>query len=220
MTVKSTHELFIVTENIDRYHAYRAAKRGKAGAVGDGLSLERICQGVYMHAGADPELIFNRYGLRIAHYLFPQASLSFSTAWFKAPRMGRVFVTGQYQYARALFDGSDRFAIVQSIGEVDPSNKKLHTLEAFKDKLGKFKMLVDTPELTLLNMMSSTKRHSEKHLGDAAQNALIAHLIEKHHSKAAVLSALEKVAIDAGRENEFRRVINVIYPPPNPTSYG
>lgn len=223
MAVKTSDELYIVNVNIDRYHAYRAQKAGKsasgagAGATG---ALERICQGVYMRLGDDPDKIFERYGLRIASYLMPQASLSYCTAFLKKPYEGRVFLTGQYQYSRPLFGSGDRFVIVQSIGEVDPDNPKLHTLETFKDKLGTFQMLVDTPELTLLNEETSTKRHAEKHLNAENLDKLIKQVVKKHGGKAQALSALEAIAGLANRQSEFQRVIKLIFPPAKSQSDG
>ncbi|MGW8342412.1 hypothetical protein ACWGY7_22495 (plasmid) [Xanthomonas axonopodis pv. khayae] len=79
--------------------------------------------------------------------------------------------------------------------------------------MGEFEMLCDTPELTLLNMMTATKRHSEKHLNSEEMDELIAHLMEKHNGKAGVASALEEVALMAERPNELRRLIGLLYSP-------
>lgn len=201
-------EILIVRENIDRYKAYRKNKKG----------LERVCRGVYKREDVDREVFFTRYGLRIANHLFPSASLSYATAWLRKPAMGRVFVSGQYQYQRQLFDGSDRFVIVQSIGILAPGNPRLHTLEKFVDPFGSFEMLCDTPELTLLNMMTPTKRHVEKHLKTEDQDALIAALLSKHKSKGNIATALEEIAGEADRINEFRRVVNMLYAPPKAVS--
>lgn len=196
-------EILIVSENIDRYKAYRNNKRG----------LERVCRGVYMREGLDHEAFFERYGLRIAHHLFPSASLSYATAWLRRPRLGRIFVTGQYQYQRQLFSKSDRFVIVQSIGVLEPGNPKLHTQERFKDALGTFEMLCDTPELTLLNMMTPTKRHVEKHLDAIDLAELIEGLLTKYKTKGNIATALEAIAEVADRTSEFQRVVQMLYNP-------
>lgn len=208
-------EILIVSENINRYKAYRRHRRGKLADEGEPQedALQRICRGVYMRKGVDREAFFQRYGLRIAHHLFPSASLSYATAFLRKPALGRVFVTGQYQYQRQLFDKSDRYVIVQSIGVLEPKNPKLHTMETFKDPYGKFEMLCDSPELTLLNMMTSTKRHTEKHLDRKDLDELIEMLLAKHKSKGNVASALEEVAAAAQRENEFRRIVTLLYSP-------
>lgn len=198
-----TPPLLIVGNNIDRYHAYRASKAD---------DLERICQGVYVNAGDEHEEIFGLYGMRIASYLLPQSSFSFATAWLRRPRMGRVFVTGAYQYARTLFGDKDRYMIVQSIGVVDPKNPLLHIKQVFSDPMGDFEMLVDTPEMTLLNMQTSTKRHSEKHLKGDDEAALIQHIVDKHGDRLGATLALQRVAMAADRMSEFERCIKAIFP--------
>ncbi|MCD0261687.1 hypothetical protein [Xanthomonas campestris] len=210
MPLNPKHEIYIVGVNVDRYVVYRGSKSKD---VNSEPAVVKICQGVYMQNGLDAESVFNRYGLRIAHYLTPSATISFSTAWHKAPKMGRVFVTGQYQYVRPLFGASDRYNIVQSVGKVEPDNPKLHTMETFRDPLGEFTMLCDTPELTLLNMMTATKRHSEKHLNSEEMDELLGHLMKEHGGKAGVASALEEVAVMAERTNELRRLIGLLYSP-------
>lgn len=195
-------EILIVSDNIDRYHAYRRNRQE---------ALERVCRGIYMRQGMDREKFFQSYGLRIAKMLFPSASLSYATAFLRKPRMGRVYVTGQYQYQRQLFDKSDRFVIVQSIGALEPENSNLHSEVTLKDPYGSFRMLCDTPELTLLNMMTATKRHHEKHLDGQDLDDLVDMLTTKHKGKGHLVSALQVVAESAGRENEFKRILQLLY---------
>lgn len=113
MPLNPKHEIYIVGVNVDRYVVYRGSKSKDANSE---PAVVKICQGVYMQNGLDAESVFNRYGLRIAHYLTPSATISFSTAWHKAPKIGRVFVTGQYQYVRPLFRCQRSYNIVQSVG--------------------------------------------------------------------------------------------------------
>jgi len=234
-------DLFIVGENIDRYVGYRASR-------GEDAQLMRVCQGIYTwrrrkHATDEQEMarrdrLFEHYGIRIAKYLFPNASLSFNTAWLRKPRQRRVWLTGQYQYLRPIFpwEGEQStsvrrhkellremaakpesgvkdeiFAVVQSLGTVLPDEPLLHTMEKYRDKLGTFYMLTDTPELTLLNLQTSGKYHVNKYLSEPEEDALIRHLIAKHGSPEDLLSVLRKVARLADRWDEFKRVVNVIY---------
>lgn len=234
-------ELFVVGDNIDRYTGYRSSR-------GPDAPLMRVCQGIYTWArrpGASDEdemqrrdRLFQLYGIRIAKYLFPKASLSFNTAWLREPRQRRIWVTGQYQYLRPLFpvegdksttlkrhkelmrepDSKARlgtkeeiFAVVQSIGKVSPRQRLLHTKEKYRDKLGTFYMLTDTPELTLLNLQTSGKYHVNKYLSEPEEDALVRHLLAKHGSPEAVLGVLRKVAKLADRQPEFKRAVNLIY---------
>lgn len=210
-----TDELLIVSHNIDRYRAYRAANRIVADpknpdAPGHPV-LEQIIQGIYMHHGADPERLFTAYGVRIANTLFPNAALSYACAYHRAPVHGRVFITGAYQYTRRLFNKSDRWMLVQSIGVVDPNDATLHTPQTFVDGLGKFEMLVDTPELTLLKMMTPTKSYAEKHLPQSDMSALI-HSAERRHGGSArkLTKALQSVAERSGYKAECNRLLAII----------
>jgi hypothetical protein len=93
-TLDEKHDVFIVGLNISKHDAYFAYRRDK--------EIVRAAQGVYFRAGLDAAQLFEVYGIRLANHFFQKAALTHSTAWYKRPTHGRVFVGGEYPYKKVI----------------------------------------------------------------------------------------------------------------------
>lgn len=192
-------------ELVDRGWAYRK-RRLPPGAPG---GLAHVAQGIYCPRTADREEIFRLYAIRVAHHFRPHSVLSFSSAVYRKPTLGRVFISGDYQYTTPMFDDPERFLIVQSLGIVRPDDERVQTLQEFSDPMGTFQMAVHTPEVTLLNQFNATKHHGEKHLRPGELAMLIAQVFARtgRGSRTLALAYLETLAQDVDRVAEFRRLV-------------
>ncbi len=193
-------EVFIVGFNITKHDAYFACRRDK--------KIVRAAQGVYFRAGLDTEQLFNTYGIRLAHTSFQKAALTHSTAWYKRPVKGRVFVGGEYPYKKIIAPYDGDFQIVQSlVKNPDYSDERIYELVEFSDPFGTFKMYCTTMEMTLLHLMDATKKNVEKHLPDAIIDEIFDGLKNKYGGKTALLSALEQIAVATDKTNELDRLL-------------
>lgn len=250
-------DVFIVSKNILKHEAHLACKR-------DNL-IERVAQGVYFRVGADPKVLFQNYGIRLAHLFFSNAVLTHSTAWYKRPVDGRVFVGGDYPYKKNIADSlGEDLRIVQSLirpgldvavkeadegeallalqqcvsGEIpadDPRRTealltfglkpdvvvdgalleklrparraRMYEYAYFEDTFGKFKVASATPEMLLIQLMDATKHNIEKHLPEVEMEKLAELLVERHASWPEAVTAVEEIAVESGKENEFERLM-------------
>lgn len=250
-------DIFIVGLNISKNEAYLASRRDKR--------IARVAHGVYFPVGSDAAALFEQYGLRLAKVFFANTVLTHSTAWYKRPVDGRVFVGGDYPYKKIIAEnvGVD-LRIVQSL--IHPELKRaLHdadeaeslmvleqvlagTLEAtdpvvaralktfgqtegaevtaelvaackpkrlarmyeyvnFEDQFGPFKIACATPEMLLLQLQDSTKQNVEKHLPEVETDKIVELLVEKHSTWPQALVALEELAAETEKLNEFERLM-------------
>lgn len=193
-----TDELFIVGFNINKHEAYTACRNSK--------TLVRAAQGVYYRPEADVERLFEVYGLRIAKYVFPHAALTHSTAWYKRPRFGRIFVGGDYPYRKAVAQSAGDYLIVQSMVQPDLTDPLMYELVQFTDPLGVYEVHATTPEMTLIHLMDATKQYKEKHIPDEDMYKLVDIVMARHKTPAAALKTLAAIAEKAHATNEFKRL--------------
>lgn len=192
-------DVFIVGQNISKHEAYYACRRDR--------EIVRVAQGVYFRAGKDVNELFHAFGIRLAKYFFAHTALTHSTAWYKRPVDGRVFIGGEYPYKRIIAPYGGDFRIVQSMVHPDLTDARMYSLEVFQDPYGAFEMYCATPEMTLIHLMDATKANIEKHLPDEEMEKIAALLYKKYGSKSATLAALEDIAVAANKQNEFDRLL-------------
>lgn len=192
-------DVFIVGLNITKHEAYFACRRDKV--------LIRAAQGVYFRAGKNVEELFNAYGIRLARYFFQNVALTHSTAWYKQPKDGRIFVGGEYPYKKIIAPYGGDFRIIQSMVHPMLDDERMYEKIRFEDSFGEFEIHCSTPEMTLIHLMDATKQNVEKHLPDVEMEKIITLLLNKYGSKAATLTALEEIAVAAGKQNEFERLL-------------
>lgn len=196
------HDVFIVGLNITKHEAYLACRRDR--------EIIRVAQGVYFRAGKSAEQLFNEYGIRLTNYFFQNVALTHSTAWYKRPVDGRIFVGGDYPYKKAIAPYGGDFRIIQSMVNPKLDDARMYELVRFEDAFGPdqaFEMYCATPEMTLIHLMDATKQNVEKHLPEVEMEKIVALLLEKYNGKAAVLTQLEEIATATGKENEFDRLL-------------
>ncbi|NMX77785.1 hypothetical protein HBO23_32990 [Pseudomonas sp. WS 5532] len=192
------HDVFIVGLNTDKHEAY-ACKRDK--------EIVRVAQGVYFRAGVDVDALFEQYGIRLAKYFFRSAALTHSTAWFRKPVGGRIFVGGDYPYKKVVAPYGGDCLIVQSMVHPKLDDVRMYQVVTFEDPLGSFEMHCATPEMTLIHLMDATKKNVEKHLPETEMEKMFQQLQEKYGSKSAALAELETIAQVADKTNEFERLL-------------
>ncbi len=191
--------VFIVGLNITKHEAYFACRRDK--------EIIRVAQGVYFRSGTNVEQLFNEYGIRLAKYFFQNAALTHSTAWYKRPVNGRIFVGGEYPYKKIIAPYGGDFRIIQSMVHPKLDDPLMYELTRFDDSFGEFYIYCATPEMTLIHLMDATKQNVEKHLPEVEMDKIFDLLLDKYHSKSAMLTSLEEIASDAGKRNEFERLL-------------
>ena len=192
-------DVFIVGENITKHEAYFASRRDKL--------IVRVAQGVYFRAGKSVDALFEEFGIRLAKYFFQNAALTHSTAWYKRPVEGRIFVGGEYPYKKAVAPYGGDFRIVQSMVHPKLDDKRMYELTSFKDSFGEFFMYCATPEMTIIHLMDATKQNVEKHLPEVEMDKIFDLLLSKYHGKAGMLTTLEDIAAAANKRNEFERLL-------------
>jgi len=197
------HDVFIVGFNISKHEAYFACRRDK--------TIVRAAQGVYYRAGLDAEKLFDIYGIRLANHFFQKAALTHSTAWYRRPKHGRVFVGGEYPYKKVIAPYAGDFQIVQSLVNPRIDDPRMYELVEFEDPFGKFDMYCATAEMTIIHLMDATKKNVEKHLPEEEISAILAKLHEKYGGKAQLLTALEEIATVADKVNEFDRLLKYYF---------
>lgn len=196
------HDVFIVGLNITKHEAYFACRRDKL--------IVRAAQGVYFKDGKEPEDLFNEYGIRLANYFFQKVALTHSTAWYKRPKDGRIFVGGEYPYKKVVAPYAGDFKVIQSLVNPQLDDPRMYEMVRFEDGFGPdaaFEMPCATPEMTLIHLMDATKQNVEKHLPDVEMEKIVAQLLEKYNGKAAMLTQLEEIAVAANKQNEFDRLL-------------
>ena len=196
-------DVFIVGFNITKHEAYFACRRDRV--------LERAAQGVYFRTGRDVQKLFDTYGIRLANHFFQKAALTHSTAWYKRPTHGRVFVGGEYPYKKVIAPYAGDFQIVQSLVNPKIDDPRMYELVEFSDPFGTFEMYCATAEMTILHLMDATKKNVEKHLPEVEIKAIFAKLHDKYGGKAQLLTAIEEIAKDADKENEFDRLLKYYF---------
>jgi hypothetical protein len=192
-------DVFIVGFNTTKHEAYFASRRDKL--------LVRVAQGVYFRAEKDPASLFEEFGIRLAKHFFQKAALTHSTAWFKRPVGGRIFVGGEYPYKKQIAPYGGDFRIVQSMVNPRLEDKRMYELTGFKDRFGEFEMYCATPEMTIIHLMDATKQNLEKHLPEDEMEKIIDLLLAKYNGKAGMLTQLEEIAVAASKRNEFDRLL-------------
>ena len=192
------HDVLLVGVNTDKHEAY-ALKRDK--------QIVRVAQGVYFRTGKDAEVLFELYGIRLAKFCFQSAALTHSTAWYRKPVDGRVFLGGDYPYKKSIAPYEGDFRIVQSMVHPKLADERMYELARFEDPLGQFEMHCATPEMTLIHLMDATKKNVEKHLPEQEMDKIFEQLQLKYGSKASTLAALETIAQAAEKTNEFERLL-------------
>ncbi len=193
------NDVFIVGLNITKHEAYFACRRDKV--------ILRVAQGVYFRAGKSVDQLFNEYGIRLAKYFFQNATLTHSTAWYKRPVDGRIFVGGEYPYKKVIAPYGGDFRIIQSMVHPKLEDPRMYELTCFKDPFGEFEMYCATPEMTIIHLMDATKQNVEKHLPEAEMDKIFDLLLDKYHGKAGMLTTLEEIAAAADKRNEFERLL-------------
>jgi hypothetical protein len=176
------HDVLLVGVNTDKHEAY-ALKRDK--------QIVRVAQGVYFRTGKDAEVLFELYGIRLAKFCFQSAALTHSTAWYRKPVDGRVFLGGDYPYKKSIAPYEGDFRIVQSMVHPKLTDERMYELAKFEDPLGQFE----------------TKKNVEKHLPEQEMDKIFEQLQLKYGSKASTLAALETIAQAAEKTNEFERLL-------------
>ncbi|TAL63603.1 MAG: hypothetical protein EPN79_15715 [Burkholderiaceae bacterium] len=221
---KSSPGIYIVGLNIDKQDGHRGRREGH---------LLRLVHGVYMDADANPVEIFREYGFRLALFKHRTAALSHATAWHQRPievKEGRkllavnVFIGGDYP-RKDEFGGDLRdpgivgdkiypdFRVIQTAETPDTSDPTHYTLEKFTDGIGTFEMYCATPELCILQMMESTKKHPEKHIADELLPAAAKVLLDRHGGDPyAVLPAVDAIAKKADKERMYERFVKIMLP--------
>lgn len=198
----ASQDIFIVGLNITKLDASLAARNGK--------DIVRVAHGVYFRTGVDAEKIFNEYGLRLANYFFKNVALTHSTAWYKRPLYGRVFIGGDYPYKKVIAPEAGDLCIVQSKIHPVLTDHRLYECLSIEDGFGpkqKFEMYCSTPELTLLHLMETPKKNMEKQLSVTEMKKLVAFLLDKHGGKASLLTVIEEIALLTDKQNEFVRLL-------------
>lgn len=198
--------LLIVGRDMDRH---TASQRRKLPAE-HSSALRKVAHGVYIAATADPDWVFETYAIRINQMKRPNSIIAFSTAFYRKPTFGRVFVVGDYQYQQDLLEDGERYLVVQSRGIRVPGDARIQELCEFTDPMGTFNAWVHTPEMTLLNSFSATKRHSEKHLGLPELKQLLGLVVRRSGGRGHAMAALEAVADEAGAQSSFRRAVDFL----------
>ena len=196
-------DVLIVGFNISKHEAYFACRRDK--------KIVRAAQGVYFRAGLDAEKLFDTYGIRFANHFFRTAALTHSTAWYKKPTHGRVFVGGDYPYKKGIAPYAGDFQIVQSLVNPQVDDPRMYELVEFEDPFGKFQMHCATAEMTIIHLMDATKKNVEKHLPEVEIEAIFDQLHKKYGGKAQLLTTLEEIARIAKKENEFDRLLKYYF---------
>lgn len=199
----ANEDVLIVGFNITKHEAYFACRRDRL--------IERAAQGVYFRAGLDADKLFDIYGIRLANHFFQKAALTHSTAWHKRPTHGRVFVGGEYPYKKVIAPYAGDFQIVQSLVNPKIDDPRMYELVEFTDPFGNFEMYCATAEMTVLHLMDATKKNVEKHLPEVEIKAIFAKLHEKYGGKAQLLTAIEEIAREADKENEFDRLLKYYF---------
>lgn len=191
-------DVLIVGLNCTKHEAHVACKRKE---------IIRVAQGVYFRVGTNAGKLFNQYGIRLANHFFKNAALTHSTAWYKKPVEGRVFVGGEYPYKKIIAPYGGDFRIIQSMVNPKLDDARMYELVRFEDDFGPFEVYCATPEMTLIHLMDATKQNVEKHLPEEEVERIVADLLKKYGTKAAVLTTLEEIAADADKVNEFERLL-------------
>lgn len=205
MTLLRKPDVLIVGVNINKHHAYANARDGE---------YTRVCQGIYFKSDLDQGELFRVYGFRITKHLLASAALTHSTAWYKMPMDGRIYVGGAYPYKRKIGQQGD-FAIIQSMISARNndllndmlSNSKLFITTSCSDPIGDFDMYSATDELIMLSMFESTKINKEKHLPASEMDELMRSLLEKHGGVAQLCVALQEVAELTEQNEEYNRAL-------------
>lgn len=198
--MSSHNDIFIVGLNISKAEASNIA-RTNAGIV-------RIAHGVYIKAGVDVKKMFNEYGLRLANYFFKNAALSYSTAWYKRPIDGRIFLGGDYAYRKPIGSDDNNLCIVQSKTYPKLTDKRLYEVLQIQDGFGKneqFEIFCSTPELALLEVILRAPKNIEKNLEDIEMEKITSFLLKKHKNKSSLLNCLEDIATITNRQSDFER---------------
>jgi hypothetical protein len=195
-------DVFIVGMNITKHEAH-AANREK--------TMLRAAQGVYFRAGVSAEVLFKTYGMRLVNYCFKNVALTHSTAWYKRPVDGRIFVGGEYPYKKVIAPYAGDFRIVQSMVHPQFDDVRMYEKICFRDSFGDFEMYCSTMEMILIQLMDATKQNVEKHLPDVEIEKIIDLLRLKYGSKSSVLTALEEIAQAADKQNEFDRLLKLYF---------
>ncbi|KAF1702921.1 hypothetical protein CSC66_09100 [Pseudoxanthomonas kaohsiungensis] len=190
-------ELITVPGDLDKIQAYHEKKRG---------AIKRLVHGIYVGAKHDMGKVLDVFAIRLASMLFPQAALTHSTAYYRKPIHGFVFIGGDYPYKRQIAEGVSTLTIVHSMSKPDVSDKTQYELVTLKDPMGEFQVYCATPEMILLQQQESTKKNADKHLGATELGKLFKAVVAKHGSKEKALAAIRKIAKKAGREAEADRL--------------
>lgn len=126
--------LLLVGETIDAATAHKLAREGQ---------IVAITRGVYLESADEIETAVRAHGVRIAHYLYPQAYLCSASAVELAPSAdGRLFLAGRRNQKTRLRG----LEIVQTQAPPKPSLDKA----IVGDALGEFTIFVSSPEQRLL----------------------------------------------------------------------
>lgn len=198
--MSSHKDIFIVGFNISKAEASTIARTN--------ADIVRVAHGVYLKAGVDVEKIFNEYGLRLANYFFKNAALSHSTAWYKQPVAGRIFLGGDYAYRKPIGADDKNLCIVQSKTYPILTDTRLYDVLQIQDGFGKneqFEIFCSTPELVLLEVILKQRKNVEKNLDDIEMEKITSFLLKKHRNKSSLLNYLEDIAATTNRQSDFER---------------
>ena len=217
--------IYIVGQNIEKAQIH-AMQRSKTLV----RRIVRVAHGIYFALSSgekapkseqDREVntLFALYGLRIAHHLLPDAGLTHSTAFFREPNDGRIFLGGAYSYRKVIAQEYGDYAIIQSV--ISDSRDKesvrvmlndpdLFTQGRIRDPLGVFFMPVQSREMILLTQFESIKLNQDKLLVKTDIDSLIQELIAKHRGIDPLVHHMQLLAAKSNKTGEYERLLKTI----------
>ncbi|MFM4785384.1 hypothetical protein ACEUCV_15370 [Aeromonas veronii] len=224
-------DIYIVGQNITKAeaHAMKVAKGGPR--------LVRVAHGIYFalrtretdpqpEQDAEVNSLFSLYGLRIANHLLPDSGLTHSTAYYRTPVDGRIFVGGAYSYRKVIAErfGKTDLGIIQSgitswffdkardkeSVRLLLSDSDLFSATPFRDALGDYKIPVQTKEMILLTQYESIKHNQDKLLRKQEIDQLTSDLIHQYGGTVPMLDRIRQIATKVSKTNEYERLLKTI----------
>src|SRR5258708_6753343 len=176
--------LHLVGETIDAKRAHLRAKAGE---------LAQLARGVYVDAATDTEATTLGHAVRIAHSLYPPASLPSASAALLGPTPdGRLFISGRRNQRTRL----RALEIVQNEAPDHPS-----TVSAIiGDDMGELRVEASSPRQRFLEAFRLRSEHATA-ITDSMRARMAARLVEEYGSPQAAADAAWALA----RENSWYR---------------
>lgn len=179
--------LHLVGETLNKSRSHYRAGAGK---------LVQLMRGIYVDTGDDIEAMVLRHGVRIAHYLYPQAYLSGASAILLAPtRDGRLFLSARRKQ-RTRIRGLE---IIQNEAPQHPSIANA----IIDDGMGEFHIGVSSMRQRFLEAFRLRSEHAAS-IDDGMRTDIATRLIAEYGNPKAAADALWALARENGwyREGE------------------